>query len=299
MPLNIDYRLNKRKFWYNCAHNTNGCIFLNKEDFFISCFRSKKIGDDAAIIDEWVISKDAFFENVHFKREWFSLEEIAYKAMLVNISDAIAMNAEPLYALLAVAVPSTLRPTELKELFGGFDRAAREFGIEIIGGDTISNIKIDITVTILAKSKHPLQRKGLKAGDLLAHTGKLGSSKKALNALLRGSKSPRRGRFYAPKLRQRFIAKAGSSLRCGMDISDGLFADLQKLSSANRLGFEFFAPIDKASGCSGEEYEMLVAFSPRNRKKLQRIAKMTRCDLHIFATAKRQHYKSKCKAHHF
>jgi thiamine-monophosphate kinase len=273
--------------------------FLNKEDFFISCFRSKKIGDDAAIVDGWIVSKDAFFENVHFKRKWFSLEEIAYKAMLVNISDAVAMNADPLYALLAVAVPSTLRPAELKELFGGFDKAAREFGIEIIGGDTISNIKIDITVTILAKSKHPLKRSGLKEGDLVAYTGELGSSKKTLNALLRGAKSVRRGRFYAPKLRQRFIAKAGSSLRCGMDISDGLFADLQKLSLVNRLGFEFFEPIDKAVGCSGEEYEMLIAFSPRERKKVQRIAKATRCGLQIFAIAKRQNYKSKCKAHHF
>lgn len=272
---------------------------MNKEDFFISCFRSKKIGDDAAIVDDWVVSKDAFFENVHFKREWFSLEEIAYKAMLVNISDAVAMNADPLYALLAVAVPSALRPAELKELFGGFDKAAKEFGIEIIGGDTISNIKIDITVTILAKSKRPLRRSGLKEGDLVAYTGELGSSKKALDALLRGGKARRSGRFFAPKLRQRFIAKAAPALRCGMDISDGLFSDLKKLSRANRLGFEFFKPVSKAIGCSGEEYEMLIAFSPRERKKIERIAKTARCALHIFAIAKRQNYKSKCKAHHF
>ncbi len=272
---------------------------MNKEDFFISCFRSRKIGDDAAIVDDWIISKDAFFENVHFKREWFSLEEIAYKAMIVNISDAVAMNADPLYALLAVAVPSTLRPAELKELFGGFDKAAREFGIEIVGGDTISNIKIDITVTVLAKSKRPLRRRGLKAGDLVAYTGELGSSKKALNALLRGGKARRKGRFFAPKLRQTFVSKASSALHCGMDISDGLFADLKKLSLANRLGFAFFKPIDKALGCSGEEYEMLISFSPRERKKVARIAKATRCPLHIFAKAKRQNYKSKCKAHHF
>lgn len=274
-------------------------FFLNKEDFFISCFRSKKIGDDAAIIEDWIVSKDAFFENVHYRREWFTLDEIAYKAMIVNISDAIAMNAYPVYALLAVAVPASLRPAELKQLFSGFDRAAEEFGIEIIGGDTIANIKIDITVTVLSKSKRPLRRRGLKEGDLVAHTGKLGSSKKALTSLLRSNRARKSSRFFAPVLRQKFVSKASSALHCGMDISDGLFSDLGKLSSANRLGFEFFKPIERSIGCSGEEYEMLVSFSPREKKRVQRIAKATRCPLHIFARAQRKNYKSKCKAHHF
>ncbi len=274
-------------------------IFLNKEDFFISCFNSKKIGDDAAIVEGWVISKDAFFENVHFKREWFELDEISYKAMLVNISDAIAMNADPKYALLAVALPSSLSRADIKKLYSGFDRAAKEFGIEIIGGDTISNVKIDITITVLAKSKKPLKRVGLKQGDFLAYTGSLGSSKKALDSLLRSGTARNNSRFFAPKLRQKFIQKVSPSLSCAMDISDGLFADLSKLSKANSLGFSFLHFIPKNIGCSGEEYEMLIAFPPRERKKMMRLAQAQRCELNIFAKARRTHYKSKCKAHHF
>ena len=274
-------------------------IFLNKEDFFISCFNSKKIGDDAAIVDGWVISKDAFFENVHFKRKWFELDEIAYKSMLVNISDSIAMNAVPKYALLAVALPSSLSRADIKKLHSGFDRAAKEFGIEIIGGDTVSNVKIDITVTVLAKSKKPLRRVGLKAGHLLAYTGKLGDSKKGLTSLLRGGSVRKSSRFFTPTLRQSFVQKAGSTLSCGMDISDGLFADLSKLSRANSLGFSFFHDIPKEIGCSGEEYEMLVGFPARERKKMLRLAKTQRCGLTIFARARRKKYKSICKAHHF
>jgi len=273
--------------------------FLNKEDFFISCFNSSKIGDDAAVIDDWVISKDAFFENVHFKREWLELDEIAYKAMLVNISDSIAMNADPKYALLAVGLPSSLSKTDIKKLYSGFDRAAKEFGIEIIGGDTVSNVKIDITITVLAKSKNSLRRVGLKRGDLLAYTGNLGSSKKALHSLLRTNTARKGSRFFRPKLRQSFIKKAAPALRCGMDISDGLFSDLNKLSKANHLGFSFFNDISKDIGCSGEEYEMLIGFSPRDRKKMLRLAKAERCELTVFAKAQRKKYKSKCKAHHF
>ena len=272
---------------------------MNKEDFFISCFKSKRIGDDAAIVEGWVVSKDAFFENVHFKREWLSLEEIAYKSMIINISDSIAMNADPKYALLAVALPSHLSKSEIKNLHQGFARAANEFDIEIIGGDTVSNIKIDITVTILAKARQPLRRTGLKKGDLLAYTGSLGSSKKALDALLKNVYARKASRFFKPQLRQKFISKVSNSLACGMDISDGLFSDLSKLSKANHLGYDFFHKIDKQIGCSGEEYEMLIGFDPRKRKKLFREAQAQRCPLTIFAKAKRKSYKPTCKAHHF
>jgi len=274
-------------------------ISLNKEDFFISCFNSKKIGDDAAIVDGWVISKDAFFENVHFKREWFSLEEIAYKSMIINISDSVAMNADPKYALLAVALPSSLSRADIKGLHAGFEKAAKEFNIEIIGGDTVSNIKVDITVTILAKSKKPLKRVGLKAGHLLAYTGELGSSKKALDNLLKNAYANKKSRFFRPILRQDFIFRVRSSLSSGMDISDGLFSDLAKLSKANNLGYIFNKKIAKNVGCSGEEYEMLISFSPRQRKKMQRLALAQRIKLNIFAKASRRNYKSTCKAHHF
>ena len=72
---------------------------MNLENYFISQFKNAHIGDDGALIDDTVYSKDAFFEDVHFKKEWMNHYQIASKAMMVNISDAIAMNAKPKYAL--------------------------------------------------------------------------------------------------------------------------------------------------------------------------------------------------------
>ncbi len=44
---------------------------MNKEDFFIKQFsNSKFIGDDGAVVNNYVYSQDAFFENVHFKTSW-------------------------------------------------------------------------------------------------------------------------------------------------------------------------------------------------------------------------------------
>ncbi len=274
---------------------------MNVESYFIKLFSkdTKHIGDDGAIIGSTIYSSDAFCENVHFKRSWMSLSQIAYKAMLINISDAVAMNAKAQYALLSVAIPSSFSLHDLKELHQGFKRAADQFGVEIIGGDTVSNAKLDISITIISTSTNPLRRDRLKRGDLLAYTGELGKSARDLRYLLSGGKVHQKSKFVQIDLREDFIHDASRALRVGMDISDGLGSDLERLHSLNRVGFHIIKAINKKIFCSGEEYEMLVGFSPRQRKKLIRLAAKNRTPLHIFAQAKRGSYKNYCKAHHF
>jgi thiamine-monophosphate kinase len=272
---------------------------LNIENFFISKIYTDFIGDDAAIVGKWLYSKDAFFENVHFKKEWLSYKQVAKKAMLVNISDAIAMNAVPKYALLSVAMPKKVTKYQAKALAEGFNEVAKAYGVTIIGGDTIANEKLDITVTIISKTNKPLLRKGLKNGDFLAYTGTLGKSAKDLQRLLRGGKLHKQSKFIDITLRQQFIRRSIRYLHCGMDISDGLFSDLEKLSKMNNLGFSFLKKIPKQQGCSGEEYEMLIGFDKRHKKAIIRQAKRTRTPLSIFAVAQRKRYTNTCKGHHF
>lgn len=274
---------------------------MNVESYFIKLFsdHTRHIGDDGAVIGQQVFSNDAFCENVHFKRSWMTLRQITYKSMLINISDAIAMNAKPQYALLSAAIPSHYSLHDLRELHAGFQEAADAYGIEIIGGDTVSNSKLDISITIISTTDRPLQRNGLKQGDLLAYTGSIGKSARDLRYLLSGGKVHSQSKFVRFGLRSAFIADAVKSLSCGMDISDGLGSDLERLHSLNRVGFRFTKPLDKKLFCSGEEYEMLVGFNPRQRKKLIRLAAKNRTPLQIFAKAKRTSYKNCCKAHHF
>lgn len=274
---------------------------MNTENHFITLMSQKKsrIGDDGAIVREWIYSKDIFFENVHFKRQWLSCYQIGYKAMIVNLSDAIAMNAVPCYALVGVAMPKSMSMHDMSELSRGLLTCAREFEVEIIGGDTISNAKLDLSITIVSKSKKPLLRQGLKRGDLIAHTGKLGDSLRHLRYLMAGGSVNSQSRFVKPILREKFISKSRSSLRCGMDISDGLYSDVEKLCSRNKLGISWAKRLQKNKGCSGEEYEMLIAFDPRHKKKLMRLSSLTRTPLHIVGTAKRGKMINRCKRHHF
>jgi len=272
---------------------------MNLENYFIANMNNNHIGDDGAVIDGKVYSKDAFFENVHFKTSWMSHYQIAKKAMLVNISDAIAMNAQPQYILLSVAMPKNTSKEDMRNLVKGFNDVAKTYGAEIVGGDTISNTKLDITVTVVSKVKKPLLRSGVRDGFILAHTGELGKSAKDLKKLLNLGTIHKKSKFIDIQLRDKFVRNASRFLSSGMDISDGLFSDLAKLAEVNNIGFKFYKKIDKKIACSGEEYEMLIAFDKRDKKAVLRRAVQSRTKLNIFAKASRAKYVNRCKAHHF
>lgn len=273
----------------------------NKENYFIKQFskNSKIIGDDGAVVGEFVYSSDAFFENIHFKKEWMNLKQIARKAMLVNISDAIAMNAKPKYALLTVAIPKEYSKKDMKKLASGFLEVAKEYGIEIIGGDTISNTKLDISITIISKTEKPKLRSSVKKDDLLCYTGSLGTVKRDLKTLLVGGKIAKKSKFIEPRLNRAFFYEVSKYVNASMDISDGLFFELEKLSKESNVGFDFFYDIPKNIGCSGEEYELLFSFSSEHLAKIEYIAKKHSVRTNIFAKAIEGKYNCDCKNHHF
>lgn len=273
---------------------------MNKEEYFIKQFSNNKIiGDDGAVIGNWVYSMDAFFENVHFKKEWMSLKQIAYKSMIVNISDAIVMNAIPKFALLSVAIPNTYSLEDLKELSKGFKKAAKEFGLEIIGGDTISNEKLDISITIISKTKKPIYRKNVKKDDLVCYTGTLGHCKKDLKRLFENKQISKQSKFVKPKLNPDFFYEIAPFINASLDISDGLFFELERLSKASKVGFKFFYEIDENIGTSGEEYEVLFTFDKKYKSKIEKIALKHKVKLNIFAKAIKGKYTTDCKNHHF
>ena len=277
---------------------------IDKESFFISLFNknSKYIGDDGAFIDGFVYSQDGFFENVHFKRSWLSLQEIAEKSMLINISDAIVMNAKPKYALLTVAIPKYFTKQNLIELSNGFLNIAKKFNIEIIGGDTISNSKLDISITIISVSDNPIYRKGIKKNHLIAYTENLGSVKKDLDILFRTNNRKylkKNSKFIKPILKVDFFYDIAKYISSSMDISDGLFFELNRLSKINKIGFSLNKKIPKKIGCSGEEYEIIFTFDKKYKAIINSIAKKYRLKINIFAKAKRGKFRNLCKAHHF
>ena len=272
---------------------------MNKEDIFINFFKNKFIGDDGAYIDGYVYSSDCFFENIHFKKNWLTYFEIAQKSMLINISDAIAMNAKAKYALINCALPKYMSTKDLKELSRGFKQTAKKYGISIIGGDTIENNKLDISITIISKTKQPIYRKGIEKNDIIAHTGTLGTVDRDLKKLLNNKKISKKSKFIKPKLNPKFFFKASKYIKASIDISDGLHQELERLSKINKVGFEFTKKISHQKACSGEEYEILFACSKKHKAKIKKIALKYGVKLNFIAYATHGEFIQSCKKHHF
>ena len=275
-------------------------VLVDLENYWIDKINTPYIGDDGAIVQEKVYAMDAFWEGTHFKKEWMSIEQIAYKAFMVNLSDMVAMNATTKYMLITVAFPKNIKKKIVKRLSTSFLELAKEHNIEIIGGDTISSDKLGIVITMIGESKIPLKRDSLNEGDILAYTGTLGESKRDLERLLDGERIPDNSKFYKPILREDFIRAVTPWLSGGMDISDGLYCDTNKLLRINNLHMQELKVIPPEIGESGEEYEMLIAFNPQNLKRVERIAKLTDTPLTIFGkvtTQKEEYYP--CNSWHF
>src|SRR5918992_337985 len=100
------------------------------------------LADDAAVLDlptgqQLVLTKDAMVAGVHFLPD-DPPGQIAQKLLRVNLSDLAAMGASPLGYLMAVACPSGLDETWLESFCLGLAADQAEFGIGLLGGDTVS-----------------------------------------------------------------------------------------------------------------------------------------------------------------
>ncbi len=219
---------------------------MDKERYIFEKFRSKFSGDDCAVIGERAYCKDLFVEGVHFRRGWLSLREIGAKAMLVNISDMIATNARAKYALLGLALPREISTREIDELCAGVSETAREWGIRIIGGDTIGSDCIALSVSLIGKCKRPVFRSGARMGDLIAHTGDLGGVGRDLAVLLRDEISPANSQMQN---RNDKISSAQSSSTA----PQGLNAEA---STAQNPGDEVRSPDDKISPARAESQNL-------------------------------------------
>lgn len=108
-------------------------------------------GDDCAEIacpPRMAVSTDLFVEDVHFRRAYFTPEEIGYKALAVNISDIAAAGAKPLGISVGLVAPVPFARADAEGIIAGMKKAAAEHDIALTGGDLSRGGKLAFCVTI-------------------------------------------------------------------------------------------------------------------------------------------------------
>jgi thiamine-monophosphate kinase len=175
----------------------------------------------------------------------------------------------PQFALITLIVPKTTDVAWVRELYRGLRRAANRFEVSIVGGETsgISGpIAISVSVIGFVERGRAVFRRGGKAGDDILVTGRLGRAleKKHLK--------------FIPRIVESRWLTENFSIHAMMDLSDGLGIDLPRLARASKVGFKIDrkklpltrgANIDAAIS-EGEDYELLIATSQRERDRLVR-----------------------------
>jgi len=243
------------------------------------------IGDDAAVLRTrskfQLATTDCLIENIHFQKSYLDWEALGWKALAVNLSDVAAMGGTPKYAMVSLALPVDTEVGDVVKLYRGMLELAKESGTIIAGGNISRSDRLGIHVTVigeaLSKSRVLLRSKA-KKGDLIAVTGRMGAAAAGLKTL-EGSLQANRNdaialqkAFWYPQPRVEagnILVKYG--IRCGIDISDGLLADLGHILEMSKVGARIDAArvpvhpsvavlgIDglKMALSGGEDYELL------------------------------------------
>jgi len=202
----------------------------------------KGIGDDCAVIsigagEHLLVTTDLFVEKVHFLMEWTTPEIIGAKVLTANISDIAACGGIPRDAFVSIAIPEHLDLAWLDGFYRGMSDLAREFSVNILGGDTTgskNDLAVNIALTGLVPVSEVLFRHTAQPGDLIVLTGPTGESAAGLEILIKGSDLPdaaareliRTHLEPRPHVREGRILATSTACTAAIDVSDGLSSDL-------------------------------------------------------------------------
>jgi thiamine-monophosphate kinase len=251
------------------------------------------LGDDAVVTERrdgsLIWTTDTMVDGVHFLRETSSWQDVGWKSLASNLSDIAAMGGTPHMALVTLCLPGDFEVEHAVELYRGLHACAKAFNVTLGGGDIVSAPVFTITVALSGwaeaepdGSAAVLTRSAARPGDVVAVSGTLGDSVGSFQL----SRQPEtkwehylRSRAQRPEPRVALGLEAvRASLRCGIDVSDGLMQDLGHVARASSVGIRVDAvrvPTSEAlrevfpaealglAVNGGEDYE-LILIGPRS-----------------------------------
>lgn len=251
------------------------------------------LGDDAALWGsspgfETILTCDWFLEGKHFLKEKHPADAVGWKCLARAVSDIAAMGGKPSCFLLSLALPQELTGKWLNDFLQGLRRASRSLHLELAGGDTTRNERIQISVAVVGevRSGKAVLRSGARPGDLIYASGTLGEAQLGLQQLRRQHRLPRKASaalqkhlYPTPRLQLGEWLSENRLATAMMDLSDGLSSDLPRLCASSGVGARIetnLLPVTSLTSAKealeyalhgGDDYELLFTV-PQKKARL-------------------------------
>lgn len=230
--------------------------------------------------------------------------QIARKSIVSCISDFASKGIKPYAAMISLGMPKRYSTRQYIEgLAEGFALASKEFGVNIVGGDTneADEVVIDCSMIGFARYKVPL-RSGAKRGDVVVVSGFFGLPPAGLAILMHNAASIGTFKKQAiksvlePMPRQHFGLMLAKFFSSSIDSSDGLATSLYEVAEKSHVdlvintipvadGINNFAKenninVNKLVFYGGEEYEIIATIPKEKIIQAERVGSRIGLSLH-------------------
>lgn len=236
---------------------------MTTESVFIQMMRAiatdpaaRDLRDDAAVIElggeSLILTHDMMAEGVHWLQS-ADPADVAWKLVAVNLSDLAAKGARPLGVLLGFMLGDSDWDRRFAE---GLGQVLRQYGVPLLGGDTVSNRgdkrAVGLTAIGAATFRPVPSRGGAQPGDLLCVTGVLGDALAGFELIEAGFDPPPAlaAAYNRPVPRIDDGKALAPNVTAMMDVSDGLLIDVERIATASGVAIE----IDLAKIPLSEDY---------------------------------------------
>jgi len=266
--------------------------------------------DDCALIkaqnNKLLVNNDSLVENVHFNDITICPEDLGWKAVISNISDLLSSGSKKTVGItISLILPAKTEWIWVEGLYKGINKALKEYGGNILGGDCSKGNQKVISVTAFGiQGELELRRNGCKPEDVILTTGIHGLSK--LGFLIKNNINFDNNisinerlinkaieRFCRPKLHPNLIKnllktrtnKKIKKIGC-TDSSDGLFQALQDLAITSKckaiINYEKIPKYknwpegdkwDEYYFFGGEDYELIFSLPKKWARNLSKFDK--------------------------
>ena len=290
-----------KKYFSKLTNKSKSSLKLNDDVFFD---KKKKL----------VVSVDTYIEGKHFIN--FKNPELTIKKVIrSSISDLICKGVKPKYYFISASGNNKVfTKNNLSKISKSLKEEQRKYNIKLGGGDTVYSNKLSFTVTSVGFSNKIIYRNRSKIHDDIYVSGNLGDSFLGLLVLKKNIKINKKlssyfvNQYYKPEIKYSltdFFIKFSTS---SIDLSDGLIADLEKLTNNQNNSYQiYFDKIPLSNNLKsiiksknlkkknliskGDDYQVLFTASRRYRSFIKKISSLKK--LKITRIGKILHSKHK------